>query len=87
VVEALLATAGAGAGAGAGADGAGVVVLVRGLRADDDLVARVVEHVAARDPRAEVLVLSSGRDDAVVHVGVEPPAPVRSGAADREGAA
>ncbi|GAA4850111.1 hypothetical protein GCM10023221_32030 [Luteimicrobium xylanilyticum] len=81
VVEALLATAGAGAGA---------VVLVAGQDADQGLVARVVEHVEARDPGADVLVLASGRDDAVVHVGVEPPAvdgPAPSGAGGAVGAA
>jgi hypothetical protein len=85
VVEALVA-----ATAEAGSEAVGVVLLVHGLRADEELVARVVEHVAARDPRAEVVVLPSGRDDAVVHVGVEPPprtGPGTPGASGREGAA
>ncbi|GMA25374.1 hypothetical protein GCM10025864_31330 [Luteimicrobium album] len=85
VVEALLATAGAGAPGPSGA-----VVLVAGENADQDLIARVVEHVEARDPGAEVLVLASGRDDAVVHVGVEPPpseAPAPSDAGGAAGAA
>ncbi|MFC8733432.1 DAK2 domain-containing protein [Luteimicrobium sp. NPDC057192] len=87
VVEALVAAA-APSGAEAAGSG-GVVVLVHGVRADEELVARVVEHVAARDPRAEVIVLPSGRDDAVVHVGVEPPptGPGASRATGREGAA
>ncbi|MGC5168839.1 DAK2 domain-containing protein [Luteimicrobium sp. DT211] len=91
VVEALVAAASPAGSAGKAATG--VVVLVHGVRADDELLARVAEHVSARDPHAEVLVLPSGRDDAVVHVGVEPPAPPgpglagSSGGAAREGAA